>query len=104
MANYDIRKIKLGRCYFINELATFGIERRTFYRWRKKGLKVIGENEKHLLVKGIDLINFDKTKKKTEICISCFNLFISLNFCLGCFWWLQPFREETDRFEARIVQ
>ena len=46
MANYDIRKIKSGRCYFINELAAFGIERRTFYRWRKNGLKIVDEDEK----------------------------------------------------------
>lgn len=70
MANYNIRKIKLGRCYFINELSDFGIERRTFYRWRKKGLKVIDENEKLLLVRGIDLINFykaEKTKRKVNL-------------------------------------
>ena len=62
MANYDIRKIKSGRCYFINELAAFGIERRTFYRWRKNGLKIVDEDEKPL-VRGIDLINFYKVKK-----------------------------------------
>lgn len=65
MANHSINKIKLRRSYSITEIASLlVINRKTCHRWIKyEGLRVIEKNVSPVLVMGLDLENFLKSRR-----------------------------------------
>ncbi|MCK5050807.1 MAG: hypothetical protein KAS53_03635 [Candidatus Cloacimonetes bacterium] len=65
MRNYNHRLIRSKRCYSFGEVAMiYGIAVCTVRRWRRKGLKVIDNNNKPYLIYGKELIRFLKTTKE----------------------------------------
>jgi len=78
---YNIHLIKARASYSPEDIARlFGIDRKTVYRWTKKGLKVIEKNTRPPLIRGEDLIEFIKgenAKRKIKLnedeffCMTC---------------------------------
>ena len=82
MANHSINKIKLRRSYSITEMASLlDVDRKTCHRWIKyEGLQVIEKNVSPVLVMGLELENFLKSRRlKSKIPIKE-NEF----FCMKC--------------------
>lgn len=81
MTRIDCRGVNKYKSYTTEELQPLlHVNKKTIYRWIEKGLKVVPESKKPLLIRGSDLKEFHKNKdskkkftlKKNEFnCLKC---------------------------------